>query len=52
LSADPDEPLAGILAAIKPPDRARRVFDALQYVFGIAQVCFSEATAACSFLAG
>src|ERR1700694_4868410 len=36
-SANPDEPFAGILAAIETGDRSRRVFDAVQYVFGIAQ---------------
>src|SRR6266850_5375462 len=36
-SADLDQPLAGILAAIKTGDRSRRLFDAFQHVFGIAQ---------------
>src|SRR3981189_1881325 len=36
-SANPDQPLAGILAAIKTGNRARRVFDAFQHIFGIAQ---------------
>jgi hypothetical protein len=49
LSADPDELLAGILTAIKPPDRAKRVFDALQYVFGIAESLLQRSGAASSF---
>ena len=36
-SPSPDQPLAGILAAIKTGDGSRRVFDAVQYVLGIAQ---------------